>query len=137
MKSILVIGHLFIAITVAAQKYSAPFGEMPESEIREALTMQNYASEPGAGALALFRSVDVELGSFGTKLTYTFRTKLFNSTGFDKGSDYVVDVRSEGITTIKGYCYNLVDGQVIKRALEATNIHKKKLNFWWDSYTLT
>lgn len=136
MKSILIIAQLLFAMMVGAQKYSAPFGELPDAEIREALNMKNYAAEPGTEALALYRSVNVQLSSDGTRLTYLYRTKIFNSNAFGKWSDQVINVRSEGITTIKGHSYNLVDGQVVKRSLDESNILKKKLNQSWDSYTI-
>jgi hypothetical protein len=137
MKAILAIGLLLVAVGAGAQKYSAPFGEMPEAELREALTMTTFDAEPGTEAVALYRSVQVEMGDYGTKLTYLFRTKVFNSTAFQKWSDATIDVRSEGITTIRGNSYSFVNGQVIKRTLDEPNIHKRKINRAWDSYTLT
>ncbi|HMJ69822.1 MAG TPA: transglutaminase domain-containing protein [Cyclobacteriaceae bacterium] len=137
MKALLTVGMLLVASVSGAQKYSAPFGEMPEAELREALTMTTYDAEPGTEAIALYRSVQVEVTDFGTKLTYLFRTKVFNSTAFEKWSDATINVRSEGLTTIKGNSYSLVNGQVIKRSLDEPNIHKKKLNHAWDSYTMT
>lgn len=137
MKPVFTILFVLLGLMGVAQKYSAPFGEMTEAEVREALNMKNYAPEPGTEALALYRSVSVKLGEDGTQLNYLYRTKIFNSNGFEKWSDQVINVRSEGNTTIKGYCYNLVNGQVVKRALDESNIHKKKLNQSWDSYTIT
>lgn len=137
MRSILIFVQIFFAMMAAAQKYSAPYGELPEAEIREALNMENYAPEPGAEALALYRSVIAKVEKDGTKLTYLFRVKIFNTLGLSNWSDHVIDVRSEGITNIQGHSYNLVNGQVVKRSLDETNIHKKKLNRSWDSYTIT
>jgi hypothetical protein len=137
MKAIPSIVLGFVAFGATAQKFSAPFGQMRDAELREALEMTSYAPEPGAEAVALHRSIHVEMGDYGTKLTYLFRIKVFSSAAFEKWSDATIDVRSENITTIEGNSYNLVNGQIIKRALDKSNIHKRPLNHSWDSYTLT
>jgi hypothetical protein len=137
MKALLTAGMLLVASISGAQKYSAPFGEMPEAELREVLAMTAYDPEPGTEAIVLYRSVQVEILDYGTKITYLSRTKVFNSTAFQRWSDATIDVRSDGMTTIKGNSYTLVNGQVIKRSLDEPNIRKARLSSAWDSYTVT
>jgi hypothetical protein len=119
-----------------AQKFSAPFGGMPDAEIREALTMSDYAPEPGTPALGLYRQVRIETNTDGIKLSYLVRTKILKASAFDTWGNEVINVLSDGITTIKGNCYTLVGNQVIKRPLADTDIRMKKLNRSWNQYTM-
>jgi len=137
MKAILSIVLVLVAFSATAQKFSARFGELQEAELREALEMTSYAPDPGTEAIALHRSLHVEMGDYGTKLTYLFRIKVFNSTAFEKWSDATIHVRNDNITRIEGNSYNLVNDRVIKRSLDPSNIHKTRINSSWDSYTMT
>jgi hypothetical protein len=108
-----------------AQKYSGPFGDFKEAELRQVLEMKYYSEDPSANALILYEKGSVDRTRERTRITHLRRVKIFTSDAANVWGNMVRDVDERGITHVRGNCYTLVNGIITKRSLSDVNSLKQ------------
>ncbi|HLF34595.1 MAG TPA: hypothetical protein VI583_10165, partial [Cyclobacteriaceae bacterium] len=136
-----IISAVAIGFSVYGQKPSVEFGEISGEE----LSMTSYAKEPDAPAVILFDfciiSVDIDANGIKANYNHTRRVKIFTKEGYDWSTFSVMlyhnESQDEEISGLKGFTYNLVDGQVVKSKLDKSSVFTEKVDKNKDRYKFT
>ncbi len=131
-----VIFLLFTMCHVVAQD-KIKFGEIPESD----MSMMVYANDTTAIAVTLYEDCNVRYtlrnNDFVLITEYTARVKILKTAGLDRANIvipfYVGATRdkSETISSITGYTYNLVNGKTEQTKLSKAYIFEEKTSTNW------
>lgn len=127
---------MFTVSPVSAQTVEAVFGKISAEEIE----MKSYEKDPDAEAVVLYdkgKSVfyDVENG-YDIRFTRHKRIKIFDksvSENAELSIPYYVDGlgKTEVVKSIDAVTYNNVDGQLIVKRLDPSNIYEERINERW------
>lgn len=119
-----------------SQTISHKFGEVSKEEVM----LEQYDKDPEASALVLYdigKSVFTnDDNGFDIRFTRTKRIKIFNKAGLDYAEiaiPYYQDGygKTELVTDIEAYTYNLEFGRIVKSALDQKNIFVDKRTEKW------
>lgn len=137
IRSVLFIASLIAAVTATAQKYAADYGKLTDAEVNDALAIKNYPSDTSAGALILYKKLEVTIVPAGTKVSYIIRTRILKSSSVKTWADYELLPSKQGFTTVKGVVYNLENKTVTKSEVLPENVNKTKYNRNFDMYMIS
>ncbi len=101
-----------------AKPLKVKFGKISEEELK----MTQYDKDPGAGAVVLF---DKGYCSLGKNDLYTrhVRIKIFKKSAYDQANiQFPYAAKGVHVTSIKGVCYNVENGQVVETKMTKENI---------------
>ncbi|RLD23952.1 MAG: hypothetical protein DRI71_04020 [Bacteroidetes bacterium] len=143
MKKLLIaLWYVSVPVLLFAQKAPVKFGKIDDATVE----MTSHPLDTTASAIVLmdygnttFRYLDNE--GFIFDFTRIIRIKIFTKDGLEHGdfdfSYYNSGVSDEKITAIKGFSYNLVDGQVEKTKLNKSSIFKEEESEHWDNIRIS
>ncbi len=133
---------LIIASVMQLQAQEIKFGKVSKEELAEEV----YAQDEGAPAAVLYRqhktSFDYISGS-GFQLVTNIheRVKIYSKEGLEYATVsellYQSNKGDEGISGLKGYTYNLVDGKVEKSKLRGSDTFKNEISEFYDEESFT
>lgn len=109
---------------LSAQQYEAAFGKMSDNDIRAALQMTSYKNDTSAEAVVLYERGSIDRTYERTHITLLRRVKIFKNSAANKWGNMSRLVDQRGTREVRGNCYTLVDGKVVKRELSQDNIFK-------------
>lgn len=97
--------------------------------ILEHLNNSSYSLDTSASAIILLSKAEVILDAvYGTKMKITRIIKILRKDGIDNWGDLKESVSFANISKVKGYTYNIENGNVIKVEIAEDFIFKEKLN---------
>ena len=120
-----------------AQDLAMKFGTVSKGEMQ----LTSYENDPETEAVVLFDKgesyfKDADDG-FVIHFSRTRRIKILKEAGIKHGEiriPYAADVsgRIESIKAIKGYSYNIENGQIVKKALDPRTVFVERINKNWN-----
>ncbi|OWP63648.1 hypothetical protein CDA63_07600 [Hymenobacter amundsenii] len=132
LRRLLLAGFCAGAVVLEARAQTAPikFGKIDEAD----LTSQNFGADSAAAAVVLcdygISRFDYAEKGFRVLFERTTRVKILKKSGYDYATVrvplYHKEGREEKITSLKGFTYNLVNGQVVKEKLDSDAIFKEE-----------
>ena len=139
------LNYLFICLMLCftqANSQNFKFGKVSKKEISE----EHHPLTPDANAAVLYREhkvrydYDEVMGM--VKITEIFeRIKIYNREGFDWATKNILSYRyendEEDVQEIKGYTYNLVNGDIERIKLERREIYKEEESKHRTAYKFT
>lgn len=123
-------------VKLNAQEISHTFGAVSNEE----MLLEHYEQDPEAGALVLFdigKAVFTnDDNGFDIQFVRTKRIKIYDKTGLDQAEiaiPYYQDGfgKTEIVTDIEAYTYNMEFGRVVKHSLDKKNIFVEKRTERW------
>lgn len=126
--SLIFLSFILIQIIIPGTGYSHEyqFREIPIELVRQA----QHALEPEAEAAIVYYHSELYFpaGSYSRTLSVHQRIKIFKRTGF-RWADFTIPHTYGGVLAkIEAYTYNLVDGQIIEKALPKNQIFQEEFN---------
>ena len=133
IKRIMIVLVLFVQANILAQNLK--FGKVSKAEVEETF----YPEDSTATAAYLYKyrrsyfDWDISQGGFNLITEIHQRIKIYNKEGFKHANHFVSYYRpdagkSESVSKIKGYTYNLENGKIVKAKLSKENIFREKVN---------
>ncbi|WP_323788402.1 DUF3857 and transglutaminase domain-containing protein [Psychroserpens sp.] len=141
MKTIIVC--LMLGITLSFQAQNFKYGKVSEEELKETIN----PNDTSANATVLYKKHDVrfeyrESDGFVQIVEVHERIKIYNNEGFNWATKKIrlynrSASNSEDLQELKGYTYNLVDGDVEKEKLKKDGIFEEIANKYWKYKSFT
>lgn len=130
---------LLVSSFTFSQKSQFQLGNINEYE----QNLKSYKKDPKAEAVVIFdigKSIffDTDRGGYNIRFTRTKRIKILDKTGIkfsEISIPFFVDGygKTEYITSIEAYCYNVEDGKTIIKALDKRTIFEEQINNNWKT----
>ncbi|TDQ30657.1 DUF3857 domain-containing protein [Zeaxanthinibacter enoshimensis] len=135
---------LTLAMLCAAFGYAQDikFGKITSEELEEKI----YPNDSTAPAAVLYRDLDVryhynEATGFQVITAVHERIKIYDQEGFDYATIaqrlYQGKSKEESLSKLKGYTYNLVNGEVEKTKLKGSDTFSRDVNKYYKEETFT
>ena len=134
---------LFLPLTGFCQFQSLKFGKIDQAD----LELQACPFDSTAEAMVLDETAQIQFRyvndkGFQYQYDYTVRIKIFNSDGYEYGTQRIRYYESgkdskESLSKVKGFCYNLVDGELVKDKLENSEIFTEQISEHWFEMRFT
>ncbi|WP_247237426.1 DUF3857 domain-containing protein [Telluribacter sp. SYSU D00476] len=138
-------GLILLSVTSFAQKQSVEFGKIKPEDL-QLLKMKAYPKDSSADAVVLYDYGETDFTIIGNELyirtTYHERIKILNKSAFDLANVHIQyywggNNKSEIITNIKGYTYNLENGVVKQESLTKDMIFDERSSDGFSSRKIT
>ncbi len=129
---------LFLVVGASAQDFD--FGKVSKEEVLE----KSHPVHKDANAAILFREqrtyYDLNNTTGFTLITDVHeRVKIYNKDGFDWATKEITTYKdggtSEGISGLKAYTYNVVDGKLVEEKLHRKEVFEEEVNKYRDKTT--
>ena len=122
----LLFAFIGLSTHLVAQKYDAPFGKMSDAELLKALQMKSYSGDSTVEAIILYDKGTIDRTYERTHITYLRRVKIFKNSATNTWGNMSRYVDTRGTRKIRGNCYTLVNGKIVKQELSDDNIFKSR-----------
>ena len=139
---IFILGFILL-FTGCSQAQNFKFGKVSKEELAEKV----HPLDPSANAAVLFKKESVRFDFSGRTGFYQVRTvheriKIYNKEGFDWATKRIrlsnqLNSKSESLHSLKGYTYNLINGEIEDDKLKKDGVFKEEVNKYWDINSFT
>ncbi|MEM7379892.1 MAG: DUF3858 domain-containing protein [Bacteroidota bacterium] len=133
---------LFVFIVTFSMAQEVKFGKVSKEELTDAV----YEKDSSASAVVLFRKINhkynyIQNDGFHLVTHVHERIKIFNKDGFDYATVgealYHDGSTREALQGLKGYTYNLEQGEVVKTKLKGSESFTSAVNKYYDREKFT
>ncbi|MCG8578384.1 MAG: hypothetical protein MI866_00605 [Bacteroidales bacterium] len=135
MKTVIPLLILLLCASVSTNAQETEFGVLNASDVE----LKECEFEKEAPAVVIFDKGNSwfvrDDEGFVLRFDRHVRIKIFNEAAFDKGEFEIPlfkgDSEKERVKDIKGYTFNIEDGQIRKVALDGKNVYAEDINKFW------
>ncbi len=130
---------LLVSNFTFSQESQMQFGVISEYE----QNLKSYKKDPKAEAVVIFdigKSIffDTDRGGYNIRFTRKKRIKILDKTGIkfsEVSIPFFVDGygKTEYITSIEAYCYNIENGRLVKKELDKYTVFEEQINNNWKT----